>query len=787
MALCSICKVVLPIGDNHSSCLMHRKCSRLAPCTLDFHQPAEYWDDMEARLIAAQESPRKSARISKTKKVTKSSNVLPALAPLKATSIVKSTSKVKKIDGSKKSMSSVATLPLQSTDKSARLAGTKSSGVSNSGPAKTSAVHASLDSSKSGHESDLEMVEMVQNRKKRKDNQGIPDTLTKTSDPTYTLCQKSSTYENPSMDDEVREVPNVTRKCPQNDRNMTNTTEYDYGQATVYESTDQVDYRSPLPPSLAGGFGSQLRHNTPRQATNTMSRPVIDKQPLSTESIHGMVNQPQQQQWISPAREAPVTANQWCLPQLGSQSAQPYGFMNNLLMMNQMLLNSMGQPFVNQPQGANVGVRIGLDHPQIVTRQPTAPSTATSFTEEEVDQEGGEIPVVDTDPIQGNIPQRRYMPLNTPMAGTLDSAAVNPFLQPSTSRDRGFGRDEGWDDFEEEDATGPKLSDIFAKTRVDPVLKASAELLGLESLEDDQETDVASLKYGNLGPLPDSNSPLIKMPNEVAFVTKYTRKTKRWRPRPPMIFNRVFRVSQDNYEKFFAVPKMEGDVSAVFKRVPSKLTSYSPFWDTELSSLDENMKMMERLSAFQLSIMNGLIVELQPVESEDGQEYVQDNTAMAIPMARLATDITAQLLKSSIRLSHRMTKLRRTNVCAGLKGKYIESLVDDLMDLSFDDSPMKLFGGRFTKTIDKTSKHKISEEALEKVRLPNPSFQAGEESGGSTFRSSSGRFGARGMPRGQYGRGLKRKAQYQPRGRGSAPFKRGRGGWNRGRGRGQRF
>ena len=66
---CNVCKVALVEGDCHFGCILHRKCTRKAPCSLDMNEPGEYWDEIEAILEAnlCASPPRKSPRISKGK------------------------------------------------------------------------------------------------------------------------------------------------------------------------------------------------------------------------------------------------------------------------------------------------------------------------------------------------------------------------------------------------------------------------------------------------------------------------------------------------------------------------------------------------------------------------------------------------------------------------------------------------------------------------------------------------------------------------------------------------
>jgi len=62
---CQICSVPLARGDRHFGCILHRDCSRQAPCSFDMNEPPAYWDEVESLLEAAKcVSPlRKSSRV----------------------------------------------------------------------------------------------------------------------------------------------------------------------------------------------------------------------------------------------------------------------------------------------------------------------------------------------------------------------------------------------------------------------------------------------------------------------------------------------------------------------------------------------------------------------------------------------------------------------------------------------------------------------------------------------------------------------------------------------------
>jgi hypothetical protein len=80
MPPCKSCKVIIPPGDKHNKCVLHRKCTADAPCTFDKGKSQEYWDNITARrlqLKSARRSERNAAKmpplglIGKSKKAEK--------------------------------------------------------------------------------------------------------------------------------------------------------------------------------------------------------------------------------------------------------------------------------------------------------------------------------------------------------------------------------------------------------------------------------------------------------------------------------------------------------------------------------------------------------------------------------------------------------------------------------------------------------------------------------------------------------------------------------------------
>jgi hypothetical protein len=246
----------------------------------------------------------------------------------------------------------------------------------------------------------------------------------------------------------------------------------------------------------------------------------------------------------------------------------------------------------------------------------------------------------------------------------------------------------------------------------------------------------------------------MQLPIEVGKITQVVTSARRTYAKPPRAFETAFRVSKKEHADFLTVPKMDDKADIVLKKLgaPNKDPLYSRAWENELSTIDRFMRSITRLSAFQLSVLNASMVELQPV-----QDQTSNNTDFAIPATALATDISAQMMKLSIGVSHRITRLRRQNACLCIKKKNIDMFADDLLEVPFDKDPSLLFGGQF----DKISKNAAKKE--EAARATRRSQSSGRSSGSRKsgyYNSGKGTYQQSGSKQ-SYDRGSKRKADNQ--------------------------
>jgi hypothetical protein len=256
----------------------------------------------------------------------------------------------------------------------------------------------------------------------------------------------------------------------------------------------------------------------------------------------------------------------------------------------------------------------------------------------------------------------------------------------------------------------------------------------------------------------------MQLPIEVGKLSTEIANRKKLFVKPPRAFNHAFRVSEQEYESFFTVPKIDEKADLILKQLNSsnKLTSFSRFWENELVIMDTFMRSMTRLAAFQLSILNASLVELQPLQDQD-----PGNSEFAIPVTELATDIAAQMMKLSINHSHKITRVRRQNACIGIKAKVIDMLGDDLMEVRYDADSTLLFGGLYDKTAKQAAKKQEAANATKRSQSNSNRSSSSNYRGGRKNQQYSNP----GPSSSSNSRGYKRKND----GTYTHPAKRGRG------------
>jgi hypothetical protein len=141
------------------------------------------------------------------------------------------------------------------------------------------------------------------------------------------------------------------------------------------------------------------------------------------------------------------------------------------------------------------------------------------------------------------------------------------------------------------------------------------------------------------------------------------------------------------------------------------MTEYSPFWELELRNVDLFMRWFMRVSAFQLAILNAVIIDLQPtVHQPQGHEF-------SLPATELVTDMSAQMLHNAVNLSHRVTKLRRDHATEDFKSKMVDSLLQQLLKTTpYDQESKLLFGGAYRKSRKRATKIENEKRATDSSR-----------------------------------------------------------------------
>jgi hypothetical protein len=169
---------------------------------------------------------------------------------------------------------------------------------------------------------------------------------------------------------------------------------------------------------------------------------------------------------------------------------------------------------------------------------------------------------------------------------------------------------------------------------------------------------------------------------------------------------------------------MDEEIAVLLKEFKEmKLTTYTPFWESELKQVDKYMKWFMRVSSFQMAILNAIIIDLQPTD-----EHSQDHI-FALPATQLVTDMSAQILRHAGAVSHHVTKTRRDHAVLGIKSQSCDSLMKELLKTSYEANAKLLFGGKFTKSRKHAKKIEEEKKATEASNRGHSSGYRGGKGG----------------------------------------------------------
>lgn len=305
-----------------------------------------------------------------------------------------------------------------------------------------------------------------------------------------------------------------------------------------------------------------------------------------------------------------------------------------------------------------------------------------------------------------------------------------------------------------------KLSELFAASRINPILQATCDEFGLQVEEEEEGDQSCSLRFGGVGVGRSDVDPIMCMPNDIYRERDSLAKSK-WRPYANKVLLDAFKVPLSDHKALFTPPSMDKEVKDVLPGMSKgakkvfQPSSFSPYWEKELYNLDVHLRLISRLASFQLTIVNYLLASL------DKENVNEDSPSSLAATATLINDMTVQQLKSALSLSMRTVTLRRENVLAFLRKVYVNELPSGLRTLPFSEE--FLFGSAFGKTVRSIAKKLKDKKALEVNLKPLSSSRGGgkgnqgqarkKAQSSQTSTATRGRSNARGRGRGGKRRG----------------------------------
>lgn len=792
--LCQVCKIPLREEDKHTSCILHRKCSKDSPCALDKNESPDYWSEIDLLLAAAKcaGSPtRKSLRVAKSKsskmtsvtgevtgnpgtipplhpkkpptpQTSSSSSIskcrvgknrrglildrgspsdcpsvesreMPPLGPISKKSAVIKSSKVapKK---SEKSEGPRAKVPRISSDGSRKSVGSKNRPGKESGSKKCSVT--------SGEQTNVEIL-----------SRQIPEKRSG-SGPVGNDVETEMTEEEPSdpvfvptsiedSEDEVLSEVEDSQEGIIDPVNRPFSTQESLSRSTIQGMNTQS----------MGVFGNQF--NAPLMGQSAQVNSQAMGQAMTWQQAMPGQWQQGQQPWMWP----------WCPPmgQWFGGPNQPVGPMP----MNQSASVVTSQP----PTTMNnkTSVRKSVNVRASTSRSNTVASS--TFTRPRA--------AVSNDNVAADYDAEQDLPSDNDDSSIADDMSmqdVYPLLQDEEEEELDL------DDGRGQEQVAEAIKVLFSADRINPILKAAAQAAGAEVLSDDKPE--SSLLYGNLGQPASNLTPILSIPNDVHTLQSEVFKSKGALDKS-VFFQKALRVPEEDYQQFFATPKMDNEALIFVKNDKlAKQRCYLPALETQFVNMDKHVRVMSRLATFQLMIMNALSIGLS--DGEGQSEQATEEPDSLFNMSKLSAALAGQQLRYSMRMSQHLVKARRDNVYFGIRGKRKDELLEKLKKVEFDSTT--IFGGKFAKICKKVAKDIKHQEVFDE---PSSEF-SGKPRGSGNYRRNANRgqrYRGRGRAatRSNFGQGSDFSGN---RGRGYTSnnnFRRGqRGGRSQGRFRGGR-
>jgi len=698
---CHICKAPLAKGDRHFGCLLHRDCSRQAPCSFDLGEPADYWDEVESLIAAAKclSPDRRSTRLaikdqSSKGNVTEPPPMTPISNPVEKETVKK---RSKKCDSNAKTAtkSSKGTKSTGLPDQDRRTRDTKLSekdiGTSSDRSSVTTPDPIPIPSAptrqKSGSGSAREKSTTSSSSTSTEDTRGKSGTSTEpniseqTSDPEHT----SEFTGRPSGG--IGFIPNFPGNNP-----------YDYRGEGTYDHRGEGTFNNSSFTSDRSGRSSGWPNND-MSFSGRDYNPWCDQQPFRSQYNRPNMGRwhPMMSQWQSPRQSwsmpPPGPPNNWS-SEWSNPPFQEYG-PGNLGGGRSPVINS--QPTFSLPHGAS---------PPIVS-EPTARMLSVPSRRRSLVASAPTGPLPDTDrPLSGDssvrsprvdppIPSRDRVP-------TGDDLSLEDCMPLFTvdSHDSGSS-------VLESDAVPDSMRKRFSRDRLNPVLSAAAKAAGSEFVKD--EVRQSSLLFGNTSMRRGGVDPISQMPPDVYNFQDDVRSFKGTLGNSSF-FNKLFRVPEEDYTQLFKTPEVDADTLAFIKpQVKASPSNYFSSTEKFLCNIDRELRILSRVSAFQLLILNALSIQLSD-GCADGEE--RDSPDGPFAMAKLASDIASQQVQHSMRISHHTLSLRRDNVYAGVVGKYKDDLVSRLKEIDLNGE--YLFAGDFSSKVKEVAKRVQREYTVSK-------------------------------------------------------------------------
>ena len=725
MIKCRCCNNAIPAGDNHTTCVLHRRCSRAKPCQIDKRESNDYWDNIDRLKLILQPSQEYSIGNPEHPRSTSGSNTGGQRRAEKTSSMSVST-----VDKGGE-LTSVSTKEMSRKQVSPSLLDNTaiiSKKVMKDGP------EPCLDVSRQATKTQIGTVGISAPNPTVVGGGGGKVTIPSTPERSQSVSRGGHHAEcdmhftgmgSQSILHNTQEKTHRDRPSPP------------IGNANCAQGNINVADILQAYPNLQGGFGANLS-----SAGSIRSGDYTDSPPTFRQTHTGNVQHTNN-----------VPLSKYVSPQ--AQNINYPNSSNTTAYQPPPNESTHQQPtFIPTPVFGTNGLPYQQGHAQPVIRETTQPVISLDMMRALCGywnaQTGGDTyhrsQAANSQRAQDN--HNRFddadddggshqSEISTVSGHTED----DDYYSPSQDDDDAFEHDQSTPPRQAENRTDADFlwerddtSSLFPSKRVDPLIKYMASNMGLTTeTEGEEEERQGSFFFASFDTPRTHAGFSTAIPSdfctEVSRVSKLKEselKSENYRERNEI--TNAFKVSQSDFLDHFGAPQVDPDIRKYVKTSSKIRESADKKEDDTLREQQFQWGHVARIGMFQMSLLNSLAQDLRPREPDpetplliQKRDITESELDRCFATARLTMDMASRSIRQAIRARHQTEVVRRQKVLDNIKPYVVSSLIEALSLAPFDLDRNLLFGGSSRKTAKAVSKQTIADASIQQaVRKPPP-------------------------------------------------------------------